>query len=74
LIAYQAYAAAGVYDYNQNGMDWPDICASGLEQSPINFDRRMEVLRNDLTIDVFGWDASPSKIALPEGKKNERTN
>jgi carbonic anhydrase len=55
-------------------MDWPDICASGLEQSPINFDRRMEVLRNDLTIDVFGWDASPSKIALPEGKKNERTN
>jgi carbonic anhydrase len=32
-----AQAAAGVYDYKQNGADWTGTCATGREQSPINF-------------------------------------
>jgi len=32
-----AQAAAGVYDYNQNGADWTGTCETGREQSPINF-------------------------------------
>ena len=66
LAAYQASAAEGVFNYYQNGMDWTEgVCATGLEQSPINLDRRKNVVRSDLTVDVSGWtDLLTTKIGL----------
>lgn len=57
-------------------MDWTEsVCATGLEQSPINLDKRKREIRADLTVDVSGWDiAATKKIALGEGHMSDSRN
>jgi carbonic anhydrase len=47
-------------------MDWGSLCETGLEQSPINLDKRKNKIVHDLTVDVSGWTTTATtKIALP---------
>jgi len=52
-----AAAAEGTFDYMENGRNWENKCATGLEQSPINFDRRKEIKTHDTVLEVEGYSA-----------------
>jgi carbonic anhydrase len=61
-----AAAGAGEWDYLQNGRNWGDLCASGVSQSPINFDRRKEEKTHDTVLEVEGY-ASQNNLQVNVG-------
>lgn len=56
-------ASAATIDYTQNGANWPDLCATGREQSPID-------LTDDATpsgnvgISLYGYRDYDSGVSL----------
>lgn len=56
LLISAAYAAAGEYDYMENGRDWTDgVCATGVNQSPIDLSKN-----HSSTSWAYNLFASPS--------------
>ena len=60
-IAASAMAADGYTDFSMNGMNWPDLCQTGKEQSPIDLSDMQE--NSMLSLDLQGYkDFSGSVI------------
>ena len=54
LAALSTVSMAGTADYTSNGADWPDLCQTGREQSPIDFN--MVTMDSKLSIDLSGYE------------------
>ena len=53
-IAASAMAADGYTDFSMNGMNWPDLCQTGKEQSPIDLSDMKE--NSMLSLDLQGYE------------------
>ena len=60
LIAATSYA--GLADYTTNGADWPDLCQTGEEQSPIDLVTDGATLNADLDLELTGYFNFPTSI------------
>ena len=54
LAALSTVSMAGTADYTSNGADWPDLCQTGREQSPIDFN--MVTMNDKLSISLSGYE------------------
>ena len=61
LLALGASAAA--VDYTQNGANWPDLCATGLEQSPIDLTDAATPSEN-IGISLYGYRDYDNNMSL----------
>ena len=66
VSALGAIAMAGDADYTLNGADWPGLCQTGKEQSPIDFG--MVTLNDKLALNLDGY------MNFPEGKMDKLSN
>ena len=58
LAALSTVSMAGSASYLQNGADWPDLCQTGREQSPIDFN--MVTVDDKLSISQSGYKNFPT--------------
>lgn len=57
------------FDYVKNGMDWEDLCAKGLEQSPIDLLTEDVGISDMMELNGYGYEdfeASKKNFILPE--------
>lgn len=55
-----------LFDYYNLGKDWPDICATGITQSPINFQTNLFQAKDDLKM-KYVYNQTSQKIVLQKG-------
>jgi hypothetical protein len=59
LLVLLACSAVHAFDYFENGADWPDTCANGEQQSPINVVTESQLCDNRM---YFSWTPSEEEI------------
>ena len=67
MLAAKIYAEGSTeFDYMDNGTSWPDLCQTGLEQSPIDFNYGVLFPSDNKIANSVGWsDTNELPINLP---------
>ena len=65
LAALSTVSMAGSASYILNGADWPDLCQTGREQSPIDFN--MVTMDDKLSISQSGYTNFPTGEMTDKG-------
>lgn len=67
ILCISLYTASASYGYADHGADWPGVCESGDEQSPIDIDTIKGACDNSMVMDITWADTPISTTSTMDG-------